>query len=58
MFCFLFHLFCFNDFDMLVGVKLDGLGVEIRCEYIELIMIKINFKVMRFLIKNIRQMIF
>ena len=33
MFRFLFHLFCFNDFDMLVGVELDGFGVEIGCEH-------------------------
>ena len=33
MFRFVFHLFCFNDFDMLVGVELDGFGVEIGCEH-------------------------
>ena len=33
MFHFLFHLFCFNDFDILVGVELDGFGVEIGCEH-------------------------
>ena len=33
MFRFLFHLFCFNDFDMLVGVELDEFGVETGCEH-------------------------
>jgi len=33
MFRFLFHLFYFNDFDMLVDVELDKFGVEIGCEY-------------------------
>ena len=32
--CFIFfHLFCFNDFDMLVDVELNEFGVEIGCEH-------------------------
>ena len=33
MFRFLFHLFCFNDFDRLVGVELDEFRIEIGCEH-------------------------
>ena len=33
MFVFYFIYFCFNDFDMLVGVELDRFGVEIGCEH-------------------------
>ena len=33
MFHFLFHLFFSTDFNLLVGVELDGFRVKIGCEH-------------------------